>query len=356
MTTPLDLYVAPGARHCRPCWLDRPIGMTLSIGLFGALAVLMAMAAGLRIAAIPFGLGGLAVWLLFLRLGLWRFLVGLGIIIAGWLVWTVIVMAVATVVNISQGMPLRAALDAMRDLVQSHTPGGVMFQLITFAGIWPGSWAALKLMHKQPFGTLFSPQTRIRWNDFAGGLLLAGGFWLVTLIIGVSLVGVPQRTELTLGTWLTAFAPLAVLVFLQASGEEIIFRGYILQQWAARYRSPMVWAFLPAFLFGLAHYGNGAELGIGWQYVAVTTLFGLTAAALVWRTGSLAAAMGMHTGMNMFSLSSVGLQGIVEGTQLYLYDGSGANVLFAADGVATLVILLFILSPLCPFRARPAAA
>jgi hypothetical protein len=354
--TPIDHYVAPGAGHCRRYWFDGRVGAVVSIGLAGTLAVVIAVASGLKLGAIPFALAGVVFWLLFLRLGLWRFLVGLWIIIAGWLIWTIIVMAVTTVVNLGQGMPLPAALDAMRDLVQSRTPGGVMFQLITFAGIWPATWAALKLMHNQPFGTLFSPLGRIRWGDFGGGLALAGGFWLVTLAISVSLVGMPERTSLPMGTWLAALAPLAALVFLQASGEEIIFRGYVLQQLAARYRSLAVWGFLPAFLFGLAHYGNGAELGIGWQYVAVTTLFGLAAAALVWRTGSLAAAMGMHTGMNMFSLSSVGLQGIVEGTQLYLYDRSGADILFAADGAATLAILLFVLSPLCPFRSRVTTA
>jgi len=56
--------------------------------------------------------------------------------------------------------------------------------------------------------------------------------------------------------------------------------------------------------------------------------------------------------MNLFSLSGVGLEGIIEGTQLFLYDAAGAEILFVADGVATLAILLFVLSPLCPFRAR----
>ena len=187
------------------------------------------------------------------------------------------------------------------------------------------------------------------------GLALAAGFWVITMVVGVAVVGMPERTDLPLAAWAMAFAPLAVMVFLQASAEELIFRGYILQQLAARWRSPLIWAALPAFLFGLAHYSSGSELGIGWHYVAVTLMFGLAAAALVWRTGSIAAAMGLHTGMNLFSLSVVGLEGVIEGTQLFLYDASGAKILFVADGVSTLAILLFVLSPLCPFRARDLA-
>jgi membrane protease YdiL (CAAX protease family) len=355
VTTPLDRYAAIGARHVRPSWLDSRVGMSLTICLVSLAGYFAARALGMGLAAIPFALAGPLAWTLLLRQGLWRLLVGFVIILFGWLLWTILVMAVATLFNIGQGHDVRGALETMRSLIESQTPAGVMFQLATFAGIWPATWAALKLLHGQPFGTLFSPEARIRWGEFGTGLLLAGGFGLITLTAGVLLVGAPERTDLTISTWLVALGPLALFILFQASGEEIIFRGYILQQLAARYRSPVVWAFLPSFLFGLSHYGNGEALGVGWQYVTVTTLFGLTAAALVWRTGSLAAAMGLHTGMNIFSLSSVGLKGVIEGTQLYLYDGAGVGLLFALDGLATAALLLLILSPLCPVRGRAMA-
>ena len=288
------------------------------------------------------------------RRGLWRLCVGIVLILAGYLLS---VIAISTLIvlyfHFISGMDFSTASDAM--FAFAFEPGSqasVIFQLATFAGIWPATWGALKLLHGQPFATLLSPEGRMRWGDFGRGLALAAGFWVLTMVVGLAVVGMPTRTDLPLSAWLVAFAPLAVMVFLQASGEELIFRGYILQQLAARWRNPLIWAALPAFLFGLAHYSSGSELGLGWHYVAVTLLFGLAAAALVWRTGSLAAAMGLHTGMNLFSLSGVGLEGIIEGTQLFLYDAAGAEILFVTDGVATLAILLFVLSPLCPFRAR----
>ena len=289
------------------------------------------------------------------RPGLWRLLVGIVLILAGWLGWTIVVMAAFVLYKLAGGLGVTEAMGTLNDLLGSSSPTAVMFQLITFAGIWPGTWAAVKLMHRQPFGTLLSPEGRMRWGDFWRGVTLAAVFWAITMAFGLAAVGMPVRTDLPLTTWLLAFAPLALLIFLQASGEELIFRGYILQQLAARWRNPLIWGFLPAFLFGLAHYSSGEALGIGWYYVTVTLLFGATAAALVWRTGSLAAAMGLHTGMNVFSLSTVGMEGIVEGTQLFLYDGTGAKTLFVADGVATLAILLLVLSPLCPFRSRDLA-
>jgi membrane protease YdiL (CAAX protease family) len=285
------------------------------------------------------------------RRGLWRLFVGLVLIVAGWLLWTVLVMSAFVLYKLADGLPVRAALGALSDFISNASPASVIFQLSTFAGVWPATWLAVWLLHGQSFGSLLSPERRMRWGDFLGGLALAGGFWVITLMLGVAAVGVPERSALPLETWALAFVPLAVVVFFQASAEELVFRGYILQQLAARWSSPLVWAALPAFLFGLAHYANGSGSGLGVHYVAVTLAFGLAAAALVWRTGSLAAAMGLHTGMNMLSLSGIGLKGLVEGNQLFLYEG-GAKTLFLADGAGTVCILLFVLSPLCPFRSR----
>lgn len=290
------------------------------------------------------------------RAGLWRMIAGIGMIVAGWFLWTVLVMSGFVLWRMSAGDPVPAALEALRAFVTSKAPAAVIFQLLTFAGIWPAVWCTMRLLHRRTLGSLLSPEGSMRWGEFLGGAAIAIGFWVITITLGGAIVGLPERTALPLGTWAAAFVPLVVMVFFQASAEELVFRGYLLQHLAARWRSPVIWAALPGFLFGLAHYSNGAALGIGIHYVAVTTLFGLAAAALVWRTGSLAAAMGLHTAMNVFSLSGIGLEGIIEGTQLYLYDNALAKVLFTADGISTLAILIFVLSPLCPFRGRAAAA
>jgi len=355
VTTPVDLYAAPGSTHAGAGWFDRPVVAGLSIVILGALAAAIAYAIGLRMWAIPFALSGLLFWALFLRLGLWRLFLGIVVILIGWLSWTILLFIVFVLFKLGSGLGIQESLGAMRTFIESSSPASVTFQLATFIGVWPAAWLVLKLLHGQSFATLFSPEGGVRWGDFGRGLVLAAGFWFISMLIGAAIAGLPERTDLPLTVWAAALAPLAAMVFLQASAEEIIFRGYILQQLAARWRSPLIWGLLPALLFGLAHYSSGSKLGVGWEYVAVTLLFGVTAAALVWRTGSLAAAMGLHTGMNIVSLSATGLEGVVEGTQLYLYDAAGAKALFLADGLSTLALLLFVLSPLCPFRARELA-
>ena len=288
--------------------------------------------------------------------GFWRVIVGIVLILVFWFAWTVVVMSAYVLWQIASGLPVPQALQSLGAMIEAGGPVSVLFQLATFAGIWPGLYVVVRGLHDQPFGTLFSPEARIRWADFGGGLLLAAAFSVATLALALAVVGIPERTAIPPSTWLVAMIPLVFLVFLQASGEEMIFRGYMLQQLALRVRTPLVWAVLPAVLFGFAHYSGGTALGIGWHYVLVTATFGLAAAALVWRTGSLAAAMGLHTGMNIFAISGIGVKGVLEGNQLWLYEPSEAAALFTVDGLATFLILIFVLSPLCPFGPREPVA
>ena len=56
------------------------------------------------------------------------------------------------------------------------------------------------------------------------------------------------------GEWLIGLIPALALILMQVAAEEVAFRGYLLQQLRARFRSPLVWAVLPALVFGALHF------------------------------------------------------------------------------------------------------
>ena len=69
------------------------------------------------------------------------------------------------------------------------------------------------------------------------------------------------------GLWLS-FLPLAMAgILLQTGAEELLFRGYLQQQFAARFKSAGPWLILPSVLFGLAHYDPSADVEIRWLIV-----------------------------------------------------------------------------------------
>lgn len=288
------------------------------------------------------------------RAGFLRMVAGLALIVVGWLASTALVMGAWVGLEASSGRSLAEAVALLGDEFMSGTPGSIALTLATFIGIWPATWMAVRLLHGRSFGTLLAPERRFRLGEFGAGLALALLLWLAGTVLGVLLVGLPERSELAVSTWMLWLVPLAVLVFVQAAGEELIFRGYLLQQLAALSRSPVVWAVLPALLFGLAHFDPDRAPLMNLVYVATTLVVALIAALLVWRTGSIAAAMGIHAGNNFGAICLTGLKGVASGSQLWVYDAPVMDELILIDFALMTVLLVWLISPACPRRLRAA--
>lgn len=105
--------------------------------------------------------------------------------------------------------------------------------------------------------------------------------------------------ELQLGR--VALLPLSMLAILVQTGtEEMLYRGYLQQQFAARFSSPVIWMVAPNLMFGFAHWDLGGDWVTSAQYVIWTFLFGLACTDLTARTGSLAASIGFHFANNAY--------------------------------------------------------
>lgn len=282
------------------------------------------------------------------RPGWWRLPLGLSLILAGWLAWTALVLAGYVVILWAGGVSVDTALAKLDILLAGTGPGSVALMLATFIGIWPSLWLVLRLLHAQPMATLLAPDGRPRWLDFGVGCWLGAMFYAGSLTIRIAIAGLPAPTTLEGSLWGLWLLPIVGLVLFQAGAEEAVFRGYILTQIAIRAPSPLVWAALPALLFGILHFDGSLPGMSGLLYVVATFLFGLTAATLVWRTGSLSAAIGLHVAVNICGLTLAGVDGVISGAQLWQFPKDQAEGLLVGDTVATAILLAFVISRFCP--------
>ncbi len=285
---------------------------------------------------------------------LWRLILGLAIVVACWLFSSFVVIAVGVAPVFLTRPPdpdaLTQRLDAMMAGVNRSD---VALLLVSFVGIWVGLFAVVKLLHGRPFATLFGPDRRIRWNEFAQGVAFIGVIFLIGLAVAAATSGLPQPSGQPLAPWLAWLIPMAVVTFLQTTAEELLFRGYLIQQLAARFRSPLIWAGLPAILFAAGHYSNPQVAGAGIFYVGSTLLYALTATVLTARTGSLSAAMGMHFANNLLFFAGTGVQGEGAGASLFTYAPPTDVWFYAWDWIPSGLMLLFVLSPFNRIGRRP---
>jgi membrane protease YdiL (CAAX protease family) len=240
------------------------------------------------------------------------------------------------------------------DMYVGETAPGLFLLLLNFGGLWLGTWIVLRVLHDRRLATLFGPSGRLKLHEFAAGAMIAAGFYgfgFVGILFGMDSPFDPSGIEF--GTWLMLLPPLAALTFLQAAGEEVVWRGYLTQQLAARFASPVAWWFVPSLLFGLTHFGYSyISLEFGIYYVCSTTLFGLAMTVTVVRTGGLAAAMGLHTGYNLIFSALAGYSDLGSAANLWVTPVETATDWLAL--VWEVGLLAFVASPLAPFPKETA--
>lgn len=251
---------------------------------------------------------------------LWRLGLGFALILGvyfAWMAGTGLVLWVATGLD-----PLEERLRSVGD---GADPGTMLLLLSTFAGGWLGVWLAVRLLHGRGWRSLFGHPPAVLRDFVLGSAMLFGVGGGLALLAAPLLP--PLTPALAPSVWLMVL-PLAVLgLLVQTGAEELVFRGYLQQQLAARFAAPAIWMGLPSILFGLAHYAPESAPGTVWLVVAATGLFGLIAADLTARTGNLGLAWGLHFANNVLAILVVTAMPGLDGLALFRLSETGPDIL-----------------------------
>lgn len=275
--------------------------------------------------------------------GWWRILIGILLIGLLWILGAIAVLIGWVVFNWIRLGDQQAALAQMERLMLGGEPLLIAMMLLTFGGVWIGVIAALAV-HGLSLKSLFAPDRGKRRGGFFPGALLSLIFIFPALAAAL-MIAEPVRSPLAISDWALWLIPLAFLICIQTTAEELIFRGYLQQQLGARSRFWIVWAGIPSLLFGLLHYANADSTEGAIYYTAITTLMGLMLATLVWRTGSLWTAAGVHWGNNFFALTVIGPDGVLSGTQLWNFTKGDDLILLQVDLIVVAIATALIVSP-----------
>lgn len=176
-----------------------------------------------------------------------------------------------------------------------------LFTMSSFIPLLVGTLLAVRFIHNRPLKTLVTGEARIRW----GRIFAGAGVWLLiaAVISTIEALLYPGRYVLTFQpvTW-TIFTVLALLLIpLQTSAEEFLFRGYLLQWMGLRLKNWWLLSFLNGLLFFLPHAANpemathSILIGLGYFVMG----FFLTLITL--RDNGMELALGMHAGNNLFA-------------------------------------------------------
>lgn len=288
------------------------------------------------------------------RTGIWRLVVGVLLILFCWFASMLVMLSAWVIGKLVSNNSIDATLAQLDTLLDSGDPTGVLVMLLSFAGIWVGIFTALTWLHGQRFSTIFASPGCHRFIDFLkGAAILPLSILILIAVSGGAGMGLGTPEPLMpFSTWILWVGPILVLVFFQATAEELIFRGYLLQQLAVRSPYWIVWAVIPSVLFGMLHFGDRPD-GSDIYYIGVTAVMGLIFCTLVWRSGSLWPAIGLHVLTNAYALTIVTVDGSLVGTQLWVFEKADFVSALQMQLGVLIVILIALLSPLGRFYNAP---
>ncbi|WP_298840490.1 CPBP family intramembrane glutamic endopeptidase [uncultured Roseobacter sp.] len=197
------------------------------------------------------------------------------------------------------------------------SPVSMLILLGTFGFMTLGVAVAVRVAHNRGITSVFGDFSRTR-RQFLDVLIVLLVLNAAIFVLPPWGMGVDLAPNLGFSTWMLIL-PLSVgAVLVQVSAEEILFRGYIQQQLAARFRPRVVWLIVPSLLFGLGHYmplqaGPNATLIALWA-----VMFGVLMADLTARSGTLGPAIAVHFVNNVAAILFVSLPDGLSGLSLYV--------------------------------------
>lgn len=232
--------------------------------------------------------------------GGWRSLAGAAVVFAAWQL---------------TGLVGAGAADALAPLLRLQPAYDVMLRLAgaftASLGLVGALWAVQHALHRRTLRSLVTAGRGISWRRVATG----AGTWAVLLLITEALGAFADPGAYT---WTIRPVPLIAslltvvpLLALESVGEELYFRGYLMQAVSRWTRRPWLLVVASAVLFTLPHVANPEVTSGGWSAAVAYALAGAFLAAISLRDGRLELAIGIHVANNLVAAVVVGASGSV---------------------------------------------
>lgn len=270
---------------------------------------------------------------------IWRLIVGSILIALVYLAGLAVLFCLVWLVVGSEGIAVW-----MDRVAEGSTPTAMLLLMASFIGMALGPAIVVLAIHERSVASLFGPAVRVV-RDFAiAAVTVLAAYSVLLMIWSLQFDALPN---LPFGQWLT-FLPLALCgLLVQTLAEELVFRAYLMQQLAARFRSPLIWLLLPPLLFGALHFSPATAGANAWIVVVAAAGFGLVAADLTRATGSIGAGWGYHFANNFVAMLVLSTDGALSGLALfrtpYSLDDTELVPLLSVGDLITMVLLWAIL-------------
>jgi len=275
----------------------------------------------------------------------WRYLLGVLIAIVG---IGILSMPHALAIGVKQvkGEVDLEKLNDVNYIMTLFEPNvNLLFLLLPFAGGFFALLLAVKLLHKQSFTQLTTARKKIDWSRF----WFAFGLWGFVSVAMIVLDYYMSPDDYLLNFNLVPFLLLCLiailLVPLQTSFEEYLFRGYLMQGLGVLVKNKWLPLLVTSAVFGLLHYSNPEMEVMGNKLMIYYIGTGLFLGILTLMDDGMELALGFHLANNLFTALLVTADWTAFQTHSVLKDLSDPT----EAGLAEIFVPIFVVFPIMLF-------
>ena len=267
----------------------------------------------------------------------WKYIVGSIAVIGASVIGQIpfgIAIAVKAAMN---NMPMPTGTEMMTILESNLT---LFLMLMSFPVALLGLYLIVKFFHRQSFLQITTSRNKIDWSR----VFFAFGIWAVISIASVAIdyIANPENYELNFKT--VPFLILAViaiiLIPLQTSTEEYVFRGYLMQGFGILAKNRWFPLLMTSVIFGTMHIFNPEVQKLGNIILVYYIGTGLFLGIITLMDEGMELALGFHAANNLITALLVTTDWTVFQTHSVLKDISEPSV-----GL-TIFIPVFIVFPI----------
>ena len=278
----------------------------------------------------------------------WRYLIGAIIVFVAWQIIGMIPLGATIVVKSFSGDATQIPTDIPEMISLLGSNLFLFLMLISFAFGLLGVLISARGLHKQSLKSLTTARLKVDWKRFWFIFILWGivssGFVLVDYYFS------PEDYQLNFQ--LKPFLILAViavlLIPLQTSFEEYLFRGYLMQGLGAIFKNKWLPLLFTSIGFGLLHIANPEVEKLGYVIMVYYIGTGLFLGIITLMDDGLELALGFHAANNLFTALLVTADWTAFQTDSILKDLSDPSEMAITEIFVPVFvvfpILLFILS------------
>lgn len=203
----------------------------------------------------------------------------------------------------------------------------------------------VKLVHKQPLRALVTSRKKIDWKRVRFSILLWGLVVLSTTLLGVYANPESYEIQFNLSKFIPLFIVVVLMVPIQTSFEELLFRSYMMQGFGVLLGRRWIPFIISSLLFGLMHIGNPEIEKMGYVVLLFYVGTGFFLGLITLMDEGVELALGFHAINNTLSALLVTSSWTAFQTDSVFLDTSvpnfGLEVIFPVFIVYPIMIYIF---------------